>query len=442
MIIDPRRIGRFLARFLIVSTPFLIVVLGLAFLTEILTREDALVELVFEWRFWLGVVLNMLPAIVAVLLVFGLTGQFVKTVYDLSSLGGAIMFLLTSRFGLPSFKPWVKVSNGEIDKGGADIIKRLGGPGNLVVYHDSAVVLERGGRLTDVKFGIKDGKQHFPNLKAFEKIYGVVDLRPKRWVHTVEAMSKEGIPIKWDVEVQYQIDGGDKQPTGKEPYPFSEERVFRAATSNWVFSQGGSEVIGWESQVVVGATTGSLRGILARRRLDELIGLSEADEKASRESIQAKLEEELHQAVPRLGAKILKVNLGNLEVDDAVTQQWIKNWKARWQSWSAGQLAQGEASRIYLYETAKAEAQMELIASITRGLQAQLADQTITPQAIPRIILMRLFSTLDRAAFEASSRIFFPSHALHALDKLEALKQLVEGEEEQSAPAARDGDAL
>jgi hypothetical protein len=34
---------------------------------------------------------------------------------------------------------------------------------------------------------------------------------------------------------------------------------------------------------------------------------------------------------------------------------------------------------------------------------------------------MRLFSTLDRAAFGRGSRVFFPFEALEALDKLKAI---------------------
>jgi hypothetical protein len=257
----------------------------------------------------------------------------------------------------------------------------------------------------------------FPKIDPFEKIYAVLDLRPKRWLYTVSAMTKEGIPIKWDAEVHYQIASGGKKSKEQDPFPLSKTEVFRAATSQWVFAQGGVEMMDWEGRVIISDTEGKLRSILARRPLDRLIGLTEKDAQAARESVQTELEEGLRQSAPKVGAQILRVKLSNLQVDDTVTQQWIQAWKAWWESWSEGVLAQGEASRIYLYETAKAEAQMQLIAKIIQALQQRTADRRITPQ----IVLMRLFSTLDRAAFAASSRIFFPNQALDALDKMQSL---------------------
>jgi len=438
VMINPRRIAQFLVRVLIVVIPFLAIVFALSILTELLTSEEELAELVREGNFWLAVALDTIPALVVMALVFWLPGRFVNAVYQLGGLRDGIKFLLFSRFGRPGFGPWAKIEQGEIAEGGPEIITHLGGPGNLIIYRDSAVVLERGGRLTQVVGSMEDGERHFPEVRAFEKIYDIVDLRPKRWVHSVQAMSKDGIRINWDAEVRYQIGDGGRRSTAREPYPLSEENVFRAATSKWVLAPGKAETMDWEGQLVIAAAERNLRMLLAQHRLDELIGLTEIEEQAVRETLQEELAQRLRDEVPRWGAQILQVTLGNLAVDDTITQQWIKNWRAYWQNWSAHHLAPGEASHVYQYEKAKAEAQMELIAGITRGLQDQLANQTITTQAIPRIILMRLFSALDRGAFSRTSRVFFPSQALDALGKLEALRQPAQGDGQHTEPPVSD----
>src|SRR5690606_13116320 len=96
------------------------------------------------------------------------------------------------------------------------ILARVGGPGNLVVYNDSAVLLEKAGRFTRMC-----GKG-FIRLAPFEKPYAFLDLRPKRTVYPVNAMSKEGIPIICEADITYQIDSEGTSATDEDPYPVSE----------------------------------------------------------------------------------------------------------------------------------------------------------------------------------------------------------------------------
>jgi hypothetical protein len=173
----------------------------------------------------------------------------------------------------------------------------------------------------------------------------------------------------------------------------------------------------WEGRLIIGDTEGILRSIIARRPLDQLIGLTEAEERAARESVQEELEREVRKvATTKFGARIIQVKLDNFKVDDAVTQQWIEAWKTRWQSWSGTQLAQGEAARVYLHETAKAEAQARLLVNITRAFQG-MDLETVTPS----ILMMRLFSALDRADLQSSSRVFVPTQALDTLNSIRRL---------------------
>ena len=156
-----------------------------------------------------------------------------------------------------------------------------------------------------------------------------MDLRPKRWVYTVEAMTREGILIEWEAEVLYQIAGGEEQPTEKSPYPFSEKDVFQAATCKWRREQSRTQDMDWEGRVVIGDAEGILRSIVARRSLNQLIGLTEVEEQAAREAVQAELAQVLDRSIyPRLGARLLQVKLANLRVQDEVTQELIRVWKA------------------------------------------------------------------------------------------------------------------
>lgn len=403
-----RRLGRFLGSMLGIAIPFLTMAFGLAVFTEVITHQEDLPGLFATSDFWLSLGLNMLPMIGAMGLTLWFAGRFLVVVYQLDSWQEGMAFLVRSRCGLRGFRPWTRVEKGAVCKGGAAVLDKAGGPGHLVVYQDSAVVLEQGGRLTEiVGRGIHE-------LDRFEKIYDVIDLRPKRAVRTVKAMTREGIPVRWDVELQYQIDNGHEVASDDAPYPMSREAVLRAATSRWVSNSRSQPDLRWEDRLTFVATDRHLRLMLASRRLDQLIGLT-VDQKAVREAIQAELETRVREAAPQAGAKILGVRLDSLSVEDAVTQQWIKAWKANWQNWSAKRLAHAEAASIHQYEVAKAEAQMQMTSQITEALQQHLASRAIPAQALPQMILMRLFSVLDRADFAPASRVFFPTQTMNAL---------------------------
>lgn len=384
--------------------PLAILILFLAGLTEVLTTPQWPKSL-WTGQFWLMIFLNTLPFAVVTLAVFWLAIRFLRSVYQLGSWGEGFNFLLRSRFGQLGFNPFMAAKEGKSTINENHILNHLGGPGSLIVYNDSAVVLEQGGRLTQT---LGPG---FYKLKPFEKVYDIVDLRPKRWVYTVGAITKEGISIEWDVEIHYQIAGGEQQPTEKSPYPYSVDAVFRAATSKWRRELSRTQDMDWEGRVVIGNTEGILRSIIARRYLNQLIGLTQADEQVARESVQKELFEELTKSVcSKLGTNVLQVKLTNLHVQDEITQELIRVWKAGWQSWSAVQWGEGQATRVSEYETAKAEAQAWLIRSLTGGQSIE-----------PAIVLMRLFSTLDQAHLSASARLFIPSQALDTLDKMEHL---------------------
>lgn len=408
------RLLRFAGQVLWAGVPSLAVVLILSLFTQLLARADELPEILATWQFWLRVALGIVPLLLAFGAAFLLAAHFLRAVYPKLRKREAIRFIIYSRFGRPSFGPWIRVQGGEISANEDSVLTRIGGPGSLIIGADNAVVLERGGTFTLVQ------GPGFGKLQPFEKIYDVIDLRPKRTCYTVTAMSREGILFDWDVEVQYQIADGGLPLSNGAFYPLSPDDVFRASTSKWIREEGWKfgQDMDWEGLIVISQAEGTLRSMLARRPLDELIGVTEEEEQAARIAIQTELEKDLRAYAPRVGAKILQVRLDNLRVHDAVAEQWIKTWKTRWQSWSAQRLAQGEASNIFLYEKVKAEAQAEMILGISQALRSFLVNQSFPKQAIPQMLLMRLFSVLDRADFAATSRVFFPAQTLKALEAI------------------------
>jgi regulator of protease activity HflC (stomatin/prohibitin superfamily) len=408
---SPEKMLRFLVRLLVVLLPTLAVLFTLGYVTELSRgggeRSNAL--------FFLAVARDMVPGLLALVVVHLLAERFVQALFKLPSLTEARSFVNRSLFGLSKFGPWLRITEGKAENSEGHTLSQAGGPGHLVMYNDSAVLLERAGQFTRIR------GTGFVSLEPFEKIYDVVDLRPQRWVYPVSAMSKEGIPVTCDAEISYQIDYEDLEPTEEEPYPAPEHTIFRAAVCTWIREANRpmeTRTMNWSGRVIISDTEGSLRSILSQYPLDRLIGLI-PDGSNPREEIRCELEKRLRASVPKLGARILNVTLGDIKVDDEITQQWIDAWQAQWERWAMERQARGQAAQVEQVENAKTRAQVMMITNITEAFRPLMtaSDQEITA----KLVLTRLFMVLSRAQADTLTRVYLPQEAVNTLKLLKDL---------------------
>lgn len=317
-------------------------------------------EPVLDWQLAVKVLIGLLPPTLAIVAGFGLAISYLRALYDLKGYREPFWHLVHCMFGQASLKPWVMVQeakiNTELNPLDSFVVK-VGGPGNLIARKDSGIVLEQAGRLTRVQ------GPGFSPLKRFERIYDIVDLRPRRWQFAVEGLSKEGIPVTCETDIVFEIDRGGQEPTEDTPFPMEEQSVFLAATSTWVREKTRPEeqqMMDWKGLIVMSQTAGNLRSILARYPLDRLIAPERRGQSPvlghPRRDIRAQLENVLKAFAPSVGARVLKVELGQIRVDDAVTQQWIDSWRASWNYWGAEYLAAADAEYARVVGEAKSEA--------------------------------------------------------------------------------------
>lgn len=277
------------------------------------SEKGTIISILLNSRFLLSLLLGILSVLAGMFTAWWLAGRFVTQVYLLDGVAQGARFLLRSRFGNPDFAPWMRITQGRIDPGGAPVLSRIGGPGHLVLYNDSAAVLERGGVFTRVV-----GKG-FPALAPFERVYDVIDLRPKSFRYSIGVVTAEGLPITWTVEIHYQISDGGQAATLSNPYPFSEPSVFLASTSKWRRQEGFAhgQDMNWEGLVVVHQTETTLRSIVAHYTLDETL------DPDYQKRIQGKLKEVLSESLPRIGAQLCGIELFDIELEESL-QQWIE----------------------------------------------------------------------------------------------------------------------
>jgi len=417
---SPKRILAWLGRILKLLGPILIALFVLGLMTELFNpvarscfsgscETFSLLWWRLDWRIWLFIMIlrNMLPGIVIVGLLAWLASDFVRAVFGLRTRGDGFDFVKRRLFGSRSFKPYLIIKDGKFPSD-REPLMRAGGPGSLVVYKDSAVVLEKAGKLTRV------AKKGFVTLDAFERAWDVVDLRPHRWVYDVSAMTKDGIPVTCQADVTFQIDDAGQPPTQDEPFPATEQAIFYAATRKLMREANRSEdeqKFDWARRSIVGSAEGILRSILATYLLDQLLGPAESNQGHYRAEIVAKFKAELcKQLLDDLGVKVTKVELGDIKVEDKIIQQRMEAWQSLWKRWTMQRQAEGEAARLKSVEAAKAQAQADVIVSITQAFQSLADEGAVIPS---QLVLLRMFEVLKRSSYDPQTGILFlPSEVL------------------------------
>jgi hypothetical protein len=357
---------------------------------------------------------GLLPAILAVVAAFGLSVSFMQALYALKSKREAFWFLVHCLIGQASFKPWLMLEQGKINTTLSDpdsLIARHGGPGNLVIRKDTAAVLEQAGRLTRVE------GPGLPKLQRFEHLYDTIDLRPIRRQVSVTGLSKEGIPVTCSADIQFQIQQGPEQSSADNPYPMDPDAVFQASMSKWIREADrpkNEQALDWRGFIVDLTAEMTLRAILARYPVDRLIAAEDSTASHPRVAIRRELRQSLHMAASDVGARILKVELGQMTVDDEVTQQWIERWQTDWGRWEAEYLASADAARIKEVGEVRSEAIASKIRN-TANVLYELAN--LNHQAFVSGAMMQLHLALRNVGTDSLALTYMPAEATKLLEQ-------------------------
>ncbi|MBN1955190.1 MAG: hypothetical protein JW900_09095 [Anaerolineae bacterium] len=363
-------------------------------------------------------VLAVLPVIFALAVTPLVVAQFLKDLYGLETLRQGYFLLSRLIFCPWTFKRhYVRIAGGEIATIKDPTLLEVGGPGYLVIYNDNAVVTQKCGRLGRV---LGPG---LPMLERFERIWAIVDLRPQRQVRTVSGFTRDGIMVHCEMELVFKIDDrfidewGREQtiaPSEQKPYPYTDEAAFKAAAAFWARESGWPKM-DWVNRVM-GNADGMLRNLIARQRLDWLIAPDREEEVPLREQIRRQLAEQLSDAAPDVGVRMLRVELGEFQVDDeSVSQQWVEAWQAGWESRTLEARVEGEAELMRI-DIAQAQAQAEMVITLTQALQSVIESGE---EVEPYLLAVRFVQALRWMAYDPYTRVSMPPEAIRTLRQLQ-----------------------
>lgn len=239
----------------------------------------------------------------------------------------------------------INISKGKIHPHFEDSpILLIGGPGELLVELDSAVLVEGpdGNRVIGPTGHEYHGKAR---LHGFERIRQCVDLRDQHNTQTVVARSRDGILITArDIRYMFSIARGQHIPSHANPYPFAEEAVrAQVYTQTRQVGKSPSEP-DWKKNLPAGIFTQinrQLGGFISSNNIGEFlanIGEPEMDKLQELEETIAQTSERIAgggetSSTLRLepGKFIPRTNISNLfqDVEFAKVQQ-IKGFQLHW----------------------------------------------------------------------------------------------------------------
>lgn len=217
------------------------------------------------------------------------------------------------------------------------------------------------------------------------------------------------------------------------PYPIAERSIIRAVYGQSVArTTAGETRQGTWLESIPGMAMGELAAALSDLTLDRITEPEDAPKDQSlnymdtpRWNIRSQVEKNLWRKARRLGCVPLRFSLGRISLDPnhiapelrkQIEDQRNRTWRAEWERRS--QLLEGmtEAEVSRLRETARSQAQAQMIRAILQGLPAVADVNTLR-----RMMVLRMIEVLERIRQTPQSQQFYPTEAVALLDALRRL---------------------
>jgi len=323
--------------------------------------------------------------------------QYTQALHDLSADDAEA---LTSRL-LSGLSPYaargvtLSVQGGQADLDGSPVVHKVGGPAKLNVDHNNVVVTSRLGKLSRI---LGPGVH---NLRAFERVWDVVDMRPQRRTVTVKFMTRDGIPAFCQASIICRIASSQLEEFegAMPPFGYSERAVLKVTTSKAVRKHEGSDrVSDWVTGMAMDVLDGAVRDVLEQYRLDEFLNpqywLEEGDVPAPK--LLLEFEVEIERIVRDKGAErgviVERIELGMVRpAEEAISRQWLEFWQAKLQKNIDITAMEAATDLEQLAEDARIEAQVRFVNRMLEEVQGLISGEVEVP---PQLIIASFLEVL------------------------------------------------
>jgi regulator of protease activity HflC (stomatin/prohibitin superfamily) len=354
------------------------------------------------------------------LITLALASQFVLPVRTVKERQAAYERLLAYTSGLHG--PVVFVRDGQLI-GNEEELKRKG-VGVILVDGSSAVVLERGRSYS---------RAHGPGIvftDSNERLAATFDLRKQSRSQDAQALTKDGIELKASVSVTFALDPGDvasprdsaedrdvlKHARITPAFPFNPDSAFKGY---YGFAMNDKqEMVKWFDLPIIVATE-YFRDLISKHPLDDLFKPKDL-QAVPLSALQTRLTDLVQKAqlLKDRGIKVYSVSVGALELPEEVNRQRLRAWAARWQREALLALAKADVETERIKETARAEAQSEMLEHFRDYVQQAFAGGRDESDIAKQQIAQKFVGALNRVASDPVTRTLISGDTMKQLSNL------------------------
>lgn len=374
---------------------------------------------------WLGLLTITLPAIGLFWLGLYRLSAYILPLRDQSQRGQTFRALLTFNMGT-NYPYYFVDKNSQLDKrvNGNPFLQRFAGPGILYLNCEHAAYLSD---------GIFRNREFPPGLNftsMFDLEPRVIDLRPQVRAFPVEALTRDGIPIKVVTFIPFKIATDNQTVEMGKPFPFRSgaihtvirsELAERKADKN---DKDSGKKHAWdggpkEEGLIPVKVAPIIKDIINRYNVDELCAPRDPA-RDPRVEIATELRKRVDEILPPMGLERVGGGISNLvPQNDLVVKRRLDSWRTEWEREILRLISQGSAQATSRIHRARAEAEV----NVARTLSEALRDSTRTGNMPDAALALRFFETLGEIVSE-SNQWPLPS-------EIEAIWQRLRGETEE-----------
>ncbi len=372
---------------------------------------------------WKGLLIITIPAVLIFWLLLYYLAHFILPLDEDQPISTAFSCLLTFSAGT-NYPYYVIEDREKVERVPGNQFKQdpirgptIYGPGIFLTGPDHIVVVSSGLGAT----GIRGPGVVFTHL--FEAIQEPMELRPQQRPYEVEAITKDGIEVKFNAFGPFQLDAGEQQPEPGKSFPVRTSSIFKAFHyAQYVDIQRGKkydqvveerEKLRWdELYQTIGAHV--MQDIIAEYTLNELAEPHDLD-KDPRTKIAEEYRNRMRDELPKYGIKIPGGGVSNLfpANKDVVFGQRIKSWQARWQRKLLEDLGAAEAEVEKLIGQARAQVQTDMIQNISDAIAEAATDDR---EVIVNAVILRFIESLNQMVERSQLRERLPDDTVRTMD--------------------------
>jgi hypothetical protein len=260
----------------------------------------------------------------------------------------------------------------------------LSGPGIFLTGPDHVIAVASGMQFQ----GVRGPGVVFTHKAEF--IQEPMDLRPQQRSFFVEAVTKDGIPVKFNAAGPFQLDPDGKEPELGKPFPFKTEAIFRAFHARPIDIKRQTidgelveerERRRWDELYEMTGTH-VMQDIISEYTFDEL-SESTSSGLGPREEIASEYQQMMDEELSEHGIVIPGGGVSNLlpAEEERVLDGRITGWQGRWQRQMAESAGETEAEVERILSKTRSQVRAEMIKIISEalvGISSQRQDVIIS----------------------------------------------------------------